>query len=642
MHMLLAALLASLGGASLESASSGEFSIAGCRAKWGESRLEVSNQDFCRVYHVANDGTLRTVSFRGNDGKEWIKQDAIGKIAAAEGIRARAFPAKWSPVGVVGLRVEVSDGTVIDVYPDVPGVIERRKSSEELQFDEKRIIRSTAITCLDQTDIRDTLLDVDEHLWAMNDKEFSCQTSLLDLRDVLTRQGVALLRLAPMPTSRPGNPADFEIHGSKKKVTVAANGYPLVSLVYSGGDAGRKRALTAIQRALRPYREGRDGIFLSNTWGGGNRDGRICEEFLLKEIDAGAKMGVDVIQVDDGWQLGRTKNSNKRALPGREKLWNGYWDAQPDFWKEDLERFPSGIGYLAKKAAEKGMRLGLWYGPDSIDDARNWEKDAACLLDYHRRYGIDYFKIDSMKLHSPLALKRNRKMFDKMLNDSKGAMVFDLDCTAEVRPGFLGLVDIGPVFVENRYASRGAYYPHHTLKNLWDLAHVMDLVRLRMEFCNPDTEHDKYNSPLAPSKYRPDALFATVMAGSPLGWLELSEVTDKSAAEIGSLVKVWKRERSVWYSGSIHPIGERPDGVSWTGFVSESKNGNAGYVLLFRELSGDEEFALDLRDYFVGRGIGNCEVISGRGKVSCNGKGKVVVSIPEKLDYCWAKLSLVP
>ena len=492
---------------------------------------------------------------------------------------------------------------------------------------------------MDQTDIRDNLMDVDERLLMGYDTRFSMAASALDCRDVLTGNGLAFVRLAPMPSSRPKLVEDFILDGAHRRVALLANGYPLVELVYRGGDAGRQRALVAFQRAVRPYREGRDGILLSNTWGGGNRDTRINQEFLLKEIEAGAKIGVDVIQIDDGWEQGRTSNSERKALAGREKVWNGYWAADPDFWKEDRERFPDGLAFLVKKAAEKGLRFGLWFGPDSSDDAANWKRDAECLLDFHRRLGIDYFKLDSMKLFTPLALERNRMMFDLMQKESGGAMVFDLDCTAEIRPGFLGLLDVGPMFVENRYTLQPIYWPHHTLKNLWDLAHLIDPVRLRMEFNNPDTNHGKYgDSPLCHGNYRPDALFATVMAASPLAWMELSDVSEKSVAALAPLVKRWKAERARWHGGVIHPVGNRPDGVAWTGFVSEAADGNGGYALLFRELNESERFTLDLKPVFGRCPLKVDEVIGGRGEAILEGS-RLTVAIPERLDFVWVKLS---
>ena len=644
----------------------GEFSGNGCFAKWSDASLSVGNTAFSRSY-VLRDGVLRTTSFKAVGGEEW--QTAETKAGSGEKMEVSAAKFRWSPVGVEGIRVVASSAgksTEIILFPGMPGVISKRSDVVEVKpahdlardFDNRkewisnlnaalkscdviayspRHLKLAAMTCVDQTDMRDNLLDVSERLLMGYDWIYSVAATSLDCRDQLTGDGLVYVRVAPMPLSRPGKPDDFIVDGTKRKIAPIPNGYALAELVYRGGEAGRQRTVVAFQRALRPYRPGRDGILLSNTWGAGNGDSRICQDFLLKEIEAGAKMGVDVIQIDDGWQHGRTANSRKQANAGRKKVWNGYWAADPDFWTEDRERFPDGLDLLVKKAAEKGMRFGLWFGPDSSNEAENWEKDADCLLDYHRRLGIDYFKMDSMKLYSPLALERNRKMFDKMLADSDGKMVFDLDCTAEIRPGFFGLIDIGPLFVENRYTVRTVYWPHHTLKNLWDLSHVIDPVRLRLEFNNPDTNHKVYEgSPLSHAKYRPDALFATVMAASPLAWMELSDVSEKSIAAIAPLVRRWKAERARWHGGVIHPVANRPDGVAWTGFVSEAADGKGGYALLFRELNAKSGYVLDLEPVFGSR-ITSAEVIGGRGTAEVRGGG-LAVTVPEKLDFVWVKL----
>ena len=655
-------------------AAHGVRKAAGCRAEWNGAWLKVGNALFSREYVVSN-GVLRTISFKAEDGREWQRcKDSAAKGLAAitdnDQLAVTAEAARWSPVGIEGLRVNVSaEGRKTDIwlFPGVPGVIvnrawtdavkpvrDRDRDFRKLSEDGKALrsalndcdcirfapqhIKATSVVCMDQTDIRDKLMDVDERLLMAYDTRFTLAASALDCRDVLTGDGMVFVRLAPMPSSRPEKVEDFILDGAHRRVGLLANGYPLVELTYRGGDAGRQRALVAFQRAIRPYRTGRDGILLSNTWGGGNRDTRINQAFLLKEIEAGAKIGVDVIQVDDGWEHGRTSNSERKALAGKEKVWNGYWATDPDFWKEDRERFPDGLDFLVKKAAEKGMRFGLWFGPDSSDDAANWQRDADCLIDYHRRLGIDYFKLDSMKLFTPLALKRNRMMFDRMQEASGGAMVFDLDCTAEIRPGFLGLLDVGPMFVENRYTMNPVYWPHHTLKNLWDLSHLIDPVRLRMEFNNPDTNHDKYGgSPLGHGKYRPDALFATVMAASPLAWMELSDVSEKSVAALAPIVKTWKAERERWHGGVIHPVGSRPDGVAWTGFVSEAADGVGGYALLFRELNASERFTLDLAPIFGDCPLNVEGVIGGRGAAAIEGSC-LTVSIPETLDFLWVKI----
>lgn len=645
----------------------GEFNENGCTVKWEGKTLSVGNALFSRRYESCN-GVLRTVSFKAKDGMEWQRAGAPAG-QKRDDMEVSAAKAKWSPVGTDGVRVTVKAAgkqTELDIYPGMPGVIVRRSGVVDFtavhdstrQIDrlkeDREILKSvikacdyiaytplhmkvTSMTCLDQTDIRDNLVHTQERLFMAYDEAFSVSASSVDCRDVLTGEGMVFVRLAPMPVSRPKQADDFILDG-RRGIALLANGYPLVELVYRGGDAGRQRAVIAFQRALRPYRPGRDGVLLSNTWGAGNRDSRINQEFLLKEIEAGAKIGVDVIQIDDGWQHGRTANSRKKANEGKKKVWNGYWAADPDFWREDRERFPDGLELLVKTAAAKGMRFGLWFGPDSSGDSENWEKDAACLLDYHKRLGIDYFKMDSMKLYSPIAFQRNRMMFDRMLEQSNGTMVFDLDSTAEVRPGFLGLVDIGPIFVENRGTKRGVYWAHHTLKNLWDLSHIIDPVRLRFEFNNPDTNHDVYKGlALSHADYRPDALFATVMTASPLAWMELSDVSEKSIAALAPLVRSWKAERTRWHGGVIHPVGNRPDGVAWTGFVSEAADGG-GYVLLFREFNDKDSYVLDLEPIFGKRKLKVDACVGGRGSASLDGF-LLSVKVPEKLDFIWLRMA---
>lgn len=84
-------------------------------------------------------------------------------------------------------------------------------------------------------------------------------------------------------------------------------------------------ALHRLQACYRVFRPGRDGLLVSNTWGDRNRDSRINEPFVRAEIAAGAALGVDVCQVDDGWQKGITANSSLVAKGG---VWNGFWAAE--------------------------------------------------------------------------------------------------------------------------------------------------------------------------------------------------------------------------------------------------------------------------------------------------------------------------
>ena len=499
--------------------------------------------------------------------------------------------------------------------------------------------RITSFDLMDQTDSHNELLTTREWTSQWNERSFSVATCVLDVQDAETGSGRVFVRLAPLPHARPVKTDDFRVDSLVRTVEVLSNGYPFVTREYRGGRVGRIRALNAIQREIRPYRAGRDGRILSNNWGGGYSDTRLNEEYALREIEAGAKLGVEVIELDDGWQKGRSANSLLIKDRAKDGVWNGYWAFDPNFWDADPVRFSHGLAPLVAAAKAHGMDFGLWFGPDSSNDAANWERDADRLLAYYRDPGIRYFKIDSMKSFSPLALRRQRAMFDKMLAESSSNIVFDLDVTAEIRPGYFGLPDIGTLFVENRYAKHCSWWPHQTLRNLWSLSEVVDPVRLRMEFLDPKQHADRYaerfpGSPLRPELWTGDAVFATVMLSSPLCWMEIQGLQSETVAEMAPLIATWKRERDRLHEGVTFPIGAKPDGFSWTGFVTSAADGRGGYALIFRECAKESSFTFDLSPYLAGSTV---ETLSGTGAAASDGTC-LRVEIPEKLGYLWLKL----
>ncbi len=643
----------------------------GCRACWDESSLTVENDLMTRSWKADGD-VLRTTCFSLRGSEAGLLAPAVVTNASATDLHVSCRVERPSPVGEKSLVVTATLAgrtTSFRIFASVPGVIVAqgwtdsvppqpspkdyvqanaaawsliaavRPRMDVLSFPHENL-RLTEYTFRDQTDVHDTLMSVSTLYGRTTERPRHHFCTIMDAYDPVLRRGAVFLRLGPQPESRVADIPDFLVDANKMPIALVpvANGYSIAELLYSGSPDERIAVLQKLQRAFRPYRSWRDGVFLSNTWGGGNGDRRITVEFLRKEVCAGAEIGVDVIQVDDGWQHGRTTNSSLRKK-GEKGVWNGYWAADPEFWQPARDRFPEGLAPLVDLAKGHGMRFGLWFGPDSSNDAANWERDADCLLGFYRSMGISYFKIDSLKLCSALGFSRCRKMFDKMLSESDGEMVFDLDATAEVRPGYFGMLDIGPVFVENRYAGRN-YRPWATLASLWQLSHGIDPLRLRMEVVDPDPRRDKIDSsnPLAATNWPLDAGFAVAMFASPLAWMELSEVSPDRRAALRSIVNVWKNERDRLYAGTTFPVGARPDGFVWTGFVNRSHNEKGGYALLFRELSEEQTFSLSLGQWFAKtRMPGRAVVIAGRGTSEIQ-NGVLTVSVPAPLDFVFVKL----
>jgi alpha-galactosidase len=571
-------------------------------------------------------------------GEGWAVRYEVFARSASVTVQ-RLTGAEAPSTGPAGPAAPTATGVEVDAGQGSPADGDRVDALERLPLAPFHL-RLTAVELRDRTDVHNEL--VSEREWLLHPSEAPLRLAgcLWHAEDVLTGRGLAVLKLAPLPHARP-EPADADLVVSARERTLDVlepGDYPVAVICCENGAAGRTAALQRYQRCLRRFDPARDGLLLSNTWGDRNRDGRINEAFLLGEIEAGARLGVDVVQIDDGWQRGATSNS-VRAQETGGGVWEGFWKADPQFWEPHPERFPHGLSPLVAAARERGMRFGLWFAPDSDGDFAHWERDADTLLRLHREHGIDYFKIDGVKMRTKTGERNLRAFFDRVLRESGGRVVFDCDVTAEVRPGYFGLPDPGPLFVENRYTDWHRYWPHHTLRNLWKLAQYIDPVRLRMEWLNHARNTEKYaGDSLAPAAYSPAALFATVMASSPLGWFEVQNLPESYFAEAAPLIAVWKEHREAFFSGTILPVGAAPDGVSRTGFLSVAPDEESGYLLFFRELSPRSLCTVEVPGIDYSPLVVKAEVIAGSGSFPyAEMPGMLMVDIPEPLGFVFAR-----
>lgn len=348
-------------------------------------------------------------------------------------------------------------------------------------------------------------------------------------------------------------------------------------------DSGKYAGLLAMREhheTMRTYNHARDGMILMNTWGDRNRDASLNEAFVFTELQAAAKLGISHFQLDDGWQVGLSKNSAKKS----GALWDN-WTAAA--WEPHPERFPRGLMPVVERAKEHEIEIGLWFNPTKLDEYATWERDADTLIDLYERYGIRIFKIDGIETPTRLAEENLGRFFKKVYSATKGAVVFNVDVTAGRRLGYIHpLNNYGNIFVENRYTDWGNYYPYRTLRNLWSLSAYVPPQFLQMEFLNVWRNPDKYpeNDPFAPSQVPFEYAFAVTMMSQPLAWMEATGLPPE-ALEAADAIKKYRLLAPKIHAGRIMPIGERPDGTSWTGFQSIAQGGKTGYMLLFREVN---------------------------------------------------------
>ncbi|MDT8388988.1 MAG: hypothetical protein RRC34_00580 [Lentisphaeria bacterium] len=331
-------------------------------------------------------------------------------------------------------------------------------------------------------------------------------------------------------------------------------------LVYAADTLSRQRAFKQFDRLRYPLTS-RDIYIQANTWGSSqtfleHREA-AGEANVLNEIDSCADLGIDVLQIDDGWQG------------------NDYSQ-----WSPCPERYPEGWKNVRRKAAEKHVDLGLWMAavPPSEED----------ILRNVKEGNFRSFKLD-------FAVLKNRKEIDALMGKVRSVIK---QCNHELRVnwdltevcpryGYYFAREFGCVYLENRKAAwprSVTYRPGVVLKDLWEVAHYCNLLKFQGSIQNIDMTDPTYSDAAA---YNHAYCVAITLMSSPLFFCETHFYTRAARDEIRPILKAYKSAREELFTGIIFPIGDHPDGTSWSGFDCQLPGGD-GFLTLFREPWNEE------------------------------------------------------
>lgn len=140
-------------------------------------------------------------------------------------------------------------------------------------------------------------------------------------------------------------------------------------------DEARELALKRFDRTRYPVSVERDLYMKANTWGSGINQpasfARAKEDEVLAEIDSVTDLGLDALQIDDGWQVGRMKKKPAELTE---------WQVRPDW-------YPEGWTNVVERAAEREIDLGVWFA------ARAPEEDLKASFD---QAGFTTYKLESL------------------------------------------------------------------------------------------------------------------------------------------------------------------------------------------------------------------------------------------------------
>ncbi len=587
-----------------------------CYASYENGCLTIGNDCVERMYQIACDGIIstgivnkETKYFWGRDAEQCHWKIYAEQTPAVELTADTVKDCLRTVITHKNRKNAVK--TEIKIYPRLPFLTVSSRYYGEISLDDDVLdelvlpkhchFRLKSVCLQDQTDCHDTLVSEREQLlW--DGEEIISEGNLFLLTDYLAEEELLLIKDSPCPSSAIGA-GGLKVTDRAGRIQLYGSGLFGAESGDSGCDGygvtigvGRPEELIPAFRKL--YRRQcsflntQPSFIMSNTWGDRNQDGVLSEAFVCQEIETAAELGVDVVQLDDGWQQGITMNS----CLGENGIWGGgYYAQKKEFWAVDPVKFPNGLLPLVEYGKRYGVELGLWFSPDSSEDYQNWKKDAEQLLAFYSDLHIRYFKLDGIDIISKKAEENYCRLLETVTKQSNGNVMFNQDITAERRLGYLYRREYGTLFVENRYTDWGTYYPHHTLKNLWQLSKYLPARKFQFELLNNKRNMAQYgNDPFAPAAYSMDYLFASVMPSNPLMWMELSGLGQEEKEALSGIIPVYKAHRALLDKADVIPVSRMPDGMQITGFQF-AVTPDSGYLLLLREQSRYDEINLGLK-----------------------------------------------
>jgi hypothetical protein len=330
----------------------------------------------------------------------------------------------------------------------------------------------------------------------------------------------------------------------------------------------RELAMKQFDRARFPIDATRDVWIKANTWGSGDSNlesvAKASELEVLKELDSMSDLGIDLLQVDDGWQKGRSMEA----------------DAKTHEWYPREDWYPNGWSTLRKAAAEKGIQLGLWtaYTAKLEDLKRNFDEAGFVTWKY------DFTHIDNYEN----LFHHWSKFRDFILyTDHKAHMALDVTENAP-RFGYFWARDFGCIWLANRkpnYPVKTIPKPSLLLRENRELAQYVNLNKFELPIQNFDRVNAQESDA---SLYGASYGVALGLMGIPTFFQTTYYYENASRDAVRDLLSIYKKEQAALYQSYVFAVGDEPNGAAWSGFQWTHPASKIGYLLIFRERQNTE------------------------------------------------------
>ena len=417
-------------------------------------------------------------------------------------------------------------------------------------------------------------------------------------------------------------------------------------MMYEGNRTDARFALKRFDRQRFPVVE-RDIFIMANTWGAEDRRPECLykarEANILNEIKSCADLGIDILQIDDGWQKGNISKMKGKDYSKLEN-WLPGTKRQDKFTLHNGKKFegtydiyPNGFGKVRAKAATLGVDLGLWF---------HWKAPFESLKINYNDGNFKAIKLDFASLKTKDQFDEMYYKARKFIKYTHYTSVVNWDVTETFpRMGYFFGRDVGNLYLYNRklFARRWStlYTPWKSLRDAWHLSKYLNLNTIQVTFQNKDlTPQDARTDA---SKYPHTYNLGITLMSSPIFFTETQYLDEEARQQIKSILKPYKSERFEIYEGYVFPIGKQPDNSSWTGFQNYHPRTHNGYITIFRERKNNESSAkIGLKFYKPGTRMELTDLRTGEVRnVTLDKKGRISFNISEAPGFRFFKIRIL-
>jgi len=387
------------------------------------------------------------------------------------------------------------------------------------------------------------------------------------------------------------------------------------TIVYSGGNDGMQLALKQFDRARYPVFPERDIMIINDTWGPANPGGGqfAQEDYLLKEIPLLSDLGVDVLRIDDGWQINPWGGEKEVFRP-----------SYPDGWKK--------INEVCKK---NKVKLGLWV---AIQRAKQQD-----LLLNLKEANVVTWKVDFDHLNNREAFENRFKNIREIMKSSWMKTQFSF-CPEydDPRYGWYYAKEYGSIYFQNIQEALPEHLimvPYHVLRQHWLMSKYFNSNKLQVLLQNPKRVDTRYSDA---DKHGHGYCFAMGLPFIPVFFQSAQYLDEAGRQELKSLISLYKEHREKMFDCYSFPIGETPTNASWAGFQFIKDKQDEGYLLLFRELhNGEVNKPIQLK-FLAGKKLKISNLKSKQTKeVEVSKDGFVTFTIANPADYSFLQYKVM-